>query len=444
MKNCKGFGRIFSFTFRQQTGQRGYRTLTLVTALLCFVIPALVLTVMAVRENNLSAGPDPDPMPEETWEIPMCHAISILAHDETENPITDWSFLRALHPESWDIGYTHDEQSNYTIVLKLYRGESGYEAHVSLPEGSSLTQEDLAAYEMFLWDAFPAILEVKSGLTAQQQALLAAPIDVAQREMPQSDPFAEMREVLGMLLPYLCVMVTYFLILFYGQGVSNSVVLEKSSKLMDFFLVSVEPTAMVLGKVLAIAAAGLLQLGVWVLSLAGGFAVGAAACRAIAPEAQFGILMFFDALSFFEGMFSLPAVLLAAGIMISGFLIYCALAGVGGALAGKAEDLSSTNVLFSMALVVSFLICLLSGGGDGIISDAAWLNFVPFTAILVTPARVLLGQVGLGLGAVSLCIALFTAAVLCVLAGKVYRMMSLYKGNPPSIRQMFTMLKEDQ
>lgn len=44
----------------------------------------------------------------------------------------------------------------------------------------------------------------------------------------------------------------------------------------------------------------------------------------------------------------------------------------------------------------------------------------------------------------SLCIALFTAAVLCVLAGKVYRMMSLYKGNPPSIRQMFTMLKEDQ
>ena len=42
MKNCKGFGRIFSFTFRQQTGQRGYRTLTLVTALLCFVIPQTV------------------------------------------------------------------------------------------------------------------------------------------------------------------------------------------------------------------------------------------------------------------------------------------------------------------------------------------------------------------------------------------------------------------
>ena len=444
MKNCKGLGRVFSFTFRRQTGQTGYRALTLTVAVLCFVIPALVLTIMAVRENHRAVAPEPDDLPEEVWQIPECRAVSILAHDETENPITDWSFLRDLHPESWDMGYTHDEVSNYTIVLKLQRGESGYEAHVSLPEGTSLTEEDLAAYEMFLWENFPAILEVKSGLTAQQQALLAAPIEVAPRETPQLDPLADLREVLGMILPYLCVMLTYFLILFYGQGVSNSVVLEKSSKLMDLFLVSVEPVAMVLGKVLAIAAAGLMQLGLWLIALVGGFAVGAAACRAIAPEAEFAVLMLWDALSLFEGMFSLTAVALAVGIMVGGFLIYCALAGVGGALAGKAEDLSSTNVLFSMALVASFLSCLLSGGGDGIISDAAWLDFVPFTAILVTPARVLLGDVSLGMGAVTLVIVLLTAAVLCVLAGKIYRMMSLYKGNPPSIRQMFAMLKENK
>jgi len=130
--------------------------------------------------------------------------------------------------------------------------------------------------------------------------------------------------------------------------------------------------------------------------------------------------------------------------VLGGFLLYCALAGVGGALAGKAEDLSSTNVLFSLTLVASFLICLLGGSGDAMISAAAWLNFVPFTAILVTPARVLLGEVSLGVGALSFVIVLASAAVVCLLAGKVYRMMSLYKGNPPSLRQMFTMLKEDK
>lgn len=446
MKHLKGLGRVFSFTFRQQTRTGGWRGLTVALALLCFLVPAAVLGVMAVRADSLSAGRDPAPAPDDPYEIPVCRAVSILAHDETENPITDWSFLRALHPESWDVGYTHDEVSNYTIVLKLTRTDGGYEAQVSLPGGSALTQEDLAAYEHFLWEAFPAILQVKSGLTPDQIALLTGGTDVTvgPEEAPQTDPMAEAKELLGMILPYLCVMVMYFLVLFYGQGVANSVVLEKTSKLMDFFLVSVEPVAMVLGKVLAMAAAGLLQLAAWLASLAGGFAVGVFLCRTVAPQADFGILAFFDSLALFEGMFSLPAVALAIAIVLGGFLIYCALAGVGGALAGKAEDLSSTNVLFSLTLVASFLICLLSGGGEGVISDAAWLNFVPFTAILVTPARILLGDVSLGLGAVTLGIVLLTAAALCLLAGRVYRMMSLYKGKAPSARQMFAMLKENK
>ena len=245
-----------------------------------------------------------------------------------------------------------------------------------------------------------------------------------------------------MILPYVGVMLIYFLVLFYGQGVANSVILEKTSKLMDFFLVSVEPVAMVLGKVLAIALSGLLQLCIWLISLLGGFAGGIWLYKTIAPQQELGLITFFRSLRLFDGMFSLPAVLLAVGIILGGFLIYCALSGVGGALAGKAEDLSSTNVLFSMALVVSFLCCLLGGSGEGIISQARWLDFVPFTAIMVTPARVLLGEVSLGMGVLTLVIVLVTAVLLCVLAGKVYRMMSLYKGDPPSVQKLFVMLKE--
>ena len=451
MKKTKGLGRVFAFTFRRQTGSGGWRSLTVTVALLCFVIPAAVLGIMAVRADNLSAGRDPAPAPEDGYEIPLCRAEAVYVTDETENPITDWSFLQALHPESWgemvcaaDEGAAADRVDGSAIYLRLTRAGGVYKAHVSLPEGSALTEEDLAAYESFLWDAFPAVLQVKSGLTPDQLALLTGGTDVTvgTEEAPEADPLSGAKELLGTILPYLCVMVMYFLILFYGQGVANSVVLEKSSKLMDFFLVSVDPAAMVLGKVLAMAAAGLLQLSVWLASLAGGFALGAFLCRTVAPEADFGILTFFDSLHLFEGIFSLPAIVLAVAIVVGGFLIYCALSGVGGALAGKAEDLSSTNVLFSLTLVASFMICLFTGGGEGVISDAAWLNFVPFTAILVTPARVLLGQVSLGVGGVTLGIVLLTAAALCLLAGRVYRMMSLYKGKAPSARQTFAMLKE--
>ena len=447
MKRLKGLGHVFAFTFRQQTRSGGYRRLTAILAVLCFLIPALVLGIMAMRAGNEAAA-EPEYIPEDyDWEAPVCHAGSVLAHDETDDPITDWSFLQALHPESWELTYTDDEADERTILLTLTCTDGVYEAHVSFPAGvaTSLTEEDLLAYESFLWDAFPTILQVKSGLTADQLAALEAPIEVGSMELPEdTDPQAAAKEVLGMILPYLGVMVMYFLVLFYGQGVANSVILEKTSKLMDFFLVTVEPAAMVLGKVLAMAASGLLQLSLWLASLAGGFAAGAWLCRTLAPEARFGILLFFESLQLFEGVFSLGSILLALGILLGGFLLYCALAGVGGALAGKAEDLSSTNVLFSLTLVASFLICLLGGSGEEVISNAAWLDLVPFTAILVTPTRVLLGDVSLAMAAVSLLIVLATAAALCLAAGKVYRMMSLYKGDPPSPRKLLTMLKESK
>ena len=109
MKQWKGLGRIFAFTFRQQTCSGGYRRLTAVLAALCFLVPAIVLGVMAARAGNEPAAV-PEYIPEDLWEPPVCHADSVLIHDETEAPITDWSFLQALHPESWAVTYTADEK----------------------------------------------------------------------------------------------------------------------------------------------------------------------------------------------------------------------------------------------------------------------------------------------------------------------------------------------
>ena len=225
----------------------------------------------------------------------------------------------------------------------------------------------------------------RAELTPEQRALLTAPVEVTVTGGQTGE--GEAMGLLSMLLPFASLMLLYFLVLLYGQSTAASVILEKTSKLMDLFLVSVEPGAMVLGKVLATALAGLLQLAVWAAGLAGGFAIG-------------------------------------------------------GSMAGKAEDLSSTNVLFSLVLVASFFCCMFAGGMDGMTSSARWLDYVPFTAILVTPSRVLLGQTSLLGGLVSLALVVVCAGVLTALAGRVYRLMSLYKGNPPTPRRVLRMLRE--
>ena len=304
-----------------------------------------------------------------------------------------------------------------------------------MPEGAGLTQADADAYAAFLSGYADNILRAKAGL---------APFETADEETLADAAYS----VLAMLVPYLCLMVLYFMVLFYGQSVAGCVLMEKTSKLMDFFLVTVEPAAMVLGKILATALAGILQMAVWLASLAGGVALGPAAtpatvARAAVPGQTPAAVQVMESLAQLTGLFSLPALLLAAAIILAGFLMYCSLSAIGGSLAGKAEDLGTTNVLFSMVLVASFLACIIAGGMDGSAAGAAWLDWVPFTAVLIAPAHVLLGELTLAQGAAICALVLVCAVAIAWLAGRIYRMMSLYKGNPPSIQKALRMIREN-
>ena len=53
MKNrFRGLGRVFSFTFRRQLAQPGYRWLTILLALLCLLLPALFQRLTAAPRGG--------------------------------------------------------------------------------------------------------------------------------------------------------------------------------------------------------------------------------------------------------------------------------------------------------------------------------------------------------------------------------------------------------
>ena len=165
----------------------------------------------------------------------------------------------------------------------------------------------------------------RAELTPEQRVLLTAPVEVTVTGGQTGE--GETMGLLSMLLPFASLMLLYFLVLLYGQSTAASVILEKTSKLMDLFLVSVEPGAMVLGKVLATALAGLLQLAVWAAGLAGGFAIGGAVVRQTGVTLP--LLEVLKGVGRLTGLFSVPAMLEAAGLLLAGFLLYCSLSAIG-------------------------------------------------------------------------------------------------------------------
>lgn len=468
MKNeLKGLGKIFAFTFERQVKSTGYLVGTIVFALLCFLLPA---GIMAAVEYF---GGDSDSAVETAAVSPV---QTVYVADETDGA-ADWNLLTQAGSETFGgISYVtcgsleeadaQAGQEEHSLILLLEEAkktaqenalsqvsngsQNGYQMHLLLPDNTSLSEGDAGDLESFLQANFQSILLQKSGIDPAAAAELLVPATtevttVGEEALSETEAALEsMREVLGMLLPYLNIMILYFLVLFYGQGVANNVIMEKTSKLMDTFLVAVKPTAMVFGKVLAVTAASMLQFVIVAASLIGGFAAGSALVRMINPDSDMLLLLFFDSLSEFQGVLTVPGILLAVVMMVSGFFLYCSLSAIGGSAAGKPEDLSSTNVVFTTVLIVSFLAALYAGGIGSMDSGAfaKWLDFVPFTSILVTPSRIMLGEVSLGMGFVSLLLVLIVSVLCLLLAGKVYRMMALYKGNPPTPAKLMKMLKE--
>lgn len=125
------------------------------------------------------------------------------------------------------------------------------------------------------------------------------------------------------------------MILFYGQGTANCVVLEKSSKLMDTMLVSVKPEAMVIGKVLAQALTCVIQIGLWVIGLCGGFAAGIHTVKLINPDSTMPIINMFEPNGLLAGVFTPVNILFFLLYLAAGLLLYLAIASIGGAIASS-------------------------------------------------------------------------------------------------------------
>lgn len=443
-REFEGFSKVFSFTFKQHIKTKAYKSTLVVVLLILFLLPAVIMPISEIFSDD-----DSEPV-SGTVEVDDWFVVNL-----TENADANLNALSFLfggseihyYDNTEDAFEDSDEYGEKSLVLVADVGDDGgYKFEVLIPNGSEFEIEDAELASSILEYSASLIIMQMGGVSAEPTPELFAPIlsQNAEDSGASNDedvPMEAIREVFDAVLPYITIMFLYFMILFYGQGVANSVIMEKSSKLMDTFLLNVKTGGMLLGKVVSISLAGVMELAVWILGAVGGFATGTLLVKAINPDTSMGIVQFFDSLELFRGMFSLSSIILALVVLLIGFFMYCALASIGGAIAGKPEDLSSTNVIFTMALVVSFLLTINLGGANidgagGMTSTEPWVEWFPFTAILIMPGKILLGEVGT-LQTISLIGILLAAALLIIYAaGRIYKMTALYKGKTLKIGEV--------
>ena len=266
---------------------------------------------------------------------------------------------------------------------------------------------------------------------AQIAAALDARIDVRSLSTKfHSVHQAEAAQGLAMTL----VVFLYILIVVNSQFVMSAVAEEKTSRIAELLIATVDPMVLLIAKILVGATLSVLQLVIWVaLGIALGSNGGgpAASSAAASPFSLVGLL----------GNTLSPEVIAAFIVFfILGFLqISTVFAGVA-SLINRTEDLGSISGPLLIPTFAGYLIAFLAINAPSIPAVIV-ASFVPLVSPFVMFARMAVMHVPLWQIGTSIALNLLALWGIAWFAGKLYRVGMMLYGRPPKFAQVWEILR---
>jgi ABC-2 type transport system permease protein len=241
----------------------------------------------------------------------------------------------------------------------------------------------------------------EAGLSSDQVRQLVAPtppkVDLLNAQPDRAVPPILLVMIFGFLF--------YFAVLTFGISIAQSVVEEKQSRVVELLVAAVPVRWLLAGKVLGNTVLAVAQVTLIVgVGLAGAALAGQSALISQVAGASVWFLVFF----------------------LLGFLMLACLWAVAGSLASRVEDLQSTTMLMQATVMVPFFASIFVTE-PGRVQEV--LSYIPFTAVLMMPARVINGTAASWEPWVAAGLVLATAALFVLLGARLYEGSVLHTSN---------------
>ncbi|MDP9024432.1 MAG: ABC transporter permease [Candidatus Eremiobacteraeota bacterium] len=233
-------------------------------------------------------------------------------------------------------------------------------------------------------------------------------------------------------LVFTLIFVLYLVVLINSQLIMSSVAEEKTSRIAELLVATVDPMALLAGKILASAALALIQLVVWIA--VGAFASGG---QGASPGAGSGLI---DASALFTGNIITPAtVLIFFGLFVLALLqLSTMFAGVA-SMINRTEDLGS----LSGPLVIPVVFALFAAMTAVDVPNAPWAvacSFIPVVSPFVLVARIAVSNVPGWEIALAFLANIVALGAIVYGSAKLYRVGMLLYGRSPSPKQIWRTL----
>ena len=214
-------------------------------------------------------------------------------------------------------------------------------------------------------------------------------------------------------LAFVVVIVLYVQLSFFGIAVAMGVVEEKTSRVVEVLLATIRPWQLLLGKVLGIGAAGLLQMVVL-----GAVGLGVGTATGVVTLSGTAVSVFLGSLGWF----------------LLGFLFFAVLYAAAGSLVSRQEELNAVTTPMTLLILLPFFVAIYSAQspGGGLARTLAWIP--PFSPMLM-PFQQASGEAGAGITVLAVVLMLAATAVFTWLGGRVYAGAVLRSGSRVTLRE---------
>lgn len=394
---------VFSFTLRQLFKNRA----NTVSLIILFLFSLLSVPVM-----SLSSGQQ------------LTHRgkfDKIYIDNRTSALFTSEDLLKSLSADEIIFESGHSANGNEVVVTIEESEPSIFSADISYSKEHSFPVSDLDTLRFEIQSVLQKASFKAQGISEEQFSLLTAGYDIYSDEFKSFSQSASDADISGdMTLQMIYSILIMMLSIFSVSYIIRAVVDEKASKLIELLMISINPLALICGKILA---AMVYILALFAIIIAGfliSYCVGG---------------MFFDT-AFIKATvdsvlssFNVDAVTLAVTVIscLFGYLTFAFIAGISGASCNNMEETGSASfgsmIIIFLCYMVSLVIPALSGGAASVIC-----SLIPFLSVFCMPPQFMSGNIGLSVVIPSLLIQAAVIVLLCLLCAKVYRDLILYRG----------------
>ena len=257
---------------------------------------------------------------------------------------------------------------------------------------------------------------------------------------------------IAMIAGFLTTFMIYMFVMTYGSMVMQSVMEEKTNRIVELMISSVKPFQLMMGKIVGCALVGFVQMIIWGIMLAIILGVCATMFGMQAqptPDTTMAMmtgptpqLPMSETEAMVSALMNLPYLEMSVMFVIyfiGGYLLYASFFAAVGASVNEQED-SSQFVMPVIIIMVFGLYAAMYSAENTNGPLAFWASMFPLTSPIVMMVRIPF-DVPLWQELLSIAILFGTSVLFVWLSGKIYRVGILMYGKKPSVKEMIKWIK---